>query len=380
MQSVSPRMKAEICSRKIMVLIDSGSEITCISKEFYTEIQRENQIQVLPVSNLTVYVAVGKKNVRVTEKVYLTMLIWKLEISHSFIVVPGLSTEVIVGADWLKKHGGIINFKDEVLELQGQCIPRQLLVYRSETENKDYASCQSLRIVRECEDISKMGGALETRVDMRHISTENEADDEPLEIQIEHYVREFNHLSQYEKNMAMNLLIKYKDVFSNKPRCTHLYEHRIHPIVDKPIVKRSYPVPLHQKAAVSREIDRMLELGIIERSFSDCCNHIRIVEKKNGDVRICLDARFLNKIIQSDNEVPPHIEELMQKYEGSRFFSSTDLVQGYWQVPLARESRKYTAFHFNNTATQKKKNVKTHGPDHIYLMFLRSLIPNPWPI
>ena len=34
----------------------------------------------------------------------------------------------------------------------------------------------------------------------------------------------------------------------------------------------------------------------------------------------------------------------------------------------------------DNTATQKKKNVKTHGPDHIYLMFLRSLIPNPWSI
>ena len=33
----------------------------------------------------------------------------------------------------------------------------------------------------------------------------------------------------------------------------------------------------------------------------------------------------------------------------------------------------------NYTATQKK-NVKTHGPDHIYLMFLRSLIPNPWSI
>ena len=68
--------------------------------------------------------------------------------------------------------------------------------------------------------------------------------------------------------------------------CTHLYEHRIHPIVDKPIVKRSDPVPLHQKAAVSREIDRMPELGIIERSCSDCCNPIRNVDKKNGEMRI----------------------------------------------------------------------------------------------
>ena len=29
---------------------------------------------------------------------------------------------------------------------------------------------------------------------------------------------------------------------------------------------------------------------------------------------------------------------------------------------------------------KKKKNVKTHGTDHIYLIFLRSLIPNPWSI
>ena len=52
--------------------------------------------------------------------------------------------------------------------------------------------------------LSKMGDALEIRVDMRHLSTENEADDKLVEIQIEHYVRELNHLSQYEKNIAMN--------------------------------------------------------------------------------------------------------------------------------------------------------------------------------
>ena len=78
----------------------------------------------------------------------------------------------------------------------------------------------------------------------------------------------------------------------------------------------------------------MLELDIVERSKSPYCNPLRIVEKKNREVRVCLDARFLNMAIMSDNECPPRIEELLQRFEAARFWSTTDLVQGYWQVPL----------------------------------------------
>ena len=63
----------------------------------------------------------------------------------------------------------------------------------------------------------------------------------------------------------------------------------------------------------------------------------------------------------------------MQKYEGSRFFSSTDLVQGYWQVPLARDSRKYTSFYFNNQLYQfciVPFGLKTSGPAFIRALSL----------
>ena len=85
-------------------------------------------------------------------------------------------------------------------------------------------------------------------------------------------------------------------------------------------------------------------------------------------MRVCLDARFLNKIIASDNESPPLVEELLQKHEGATYFSTTDLVKGYWQVPLAVESRKYTAFLYKGQVYHFRRipfGIKTAGAGFI---------------
>lgn len=40
------------------------------------------------------------------------------------------------------------------------------------------------------------------------------------------------------------------------------------------------------------------------------------------------------------NESPSIIGEILQKYEGVQFLTTTDLTSGYWQIPLSKESRK----------------------------------------
>lgn len=90
--------------------------------------------------------------------------------------------------------------------------------------------------------------------------------------------------------------------------------------------------------------------------------------KKDGTVRVCLDARNLNKNIESDNESPIPIEELLQDIEENEFMSTTDFVNGYWQIPLAPESRKYTAFLYNGRCYQFKRvpfGLKTAGSGFI---------------
>ena len=91
---------------------------------------------------------------------------------------------------------------------------------------------------------------------------------------------------------------------------------------------------------------------------------MRIVQKKNDEVRVCLDARYLNEVIESDHETPPAVEEVMRKFNDVNFFSTTDLANGYWQVELDPESRPYTAFLYNSQLYQFKRvpfGLKTAG-------------------
>ena len=74
----------------------------------------------------------------------------------------------------------------------------------------------------------------------------------------------------------------------------------------------------------------MLNTNVIERSISPHCNPLRVVQKSNGDIRLCLDARFLNAIVEDDLESTPLINELTQEYNSAQYFSKLDLKNGYW--------------------------------------------------
>ena len=80
---------------------------------------------------------------------------------------------------------------------------------------------------------------------------------------------------------------------------------------------------------IELEIERMLKARIIERSTSSYCNPLRIVQRSDGNIRICLDARFINNIIESENEAPPRISEILQKFHGIKYISTSDLANGY---------------------------------------------------
>ena len=103
-------------------------------------------------------------------------------------------------------------------------------------------------------------------------------------------------------------------------------------------------MPLAYRELVNGAINEMLLAGIIERSDSPYCNPLRIVVKNDKTVRVCLDARYVNEIIEFDHESPPLITELMQKFYGVRKMTITDLATGYCQIPLHQSCRKYTAF------------------------------------
>lgn len=93
-------------------------------------------------------------------------------------------------------------------------------------------------------------------------------------------------------------------------------------------------------------------LGIIEKSNSPWSSPIVAIEKKNGDIRVCIDARKINQRII--REYPMNIEEILMKFEGAQILSSIDLTSGYWQCPLRPEYREITAFLYQGRNHQYK--------------------------
>lgn len=91
---------------------------------------------------------------------------------------------------------------------------------------------------------------------------------------VESIVRELTSLGGSDRDLFVELLFKYRTLFSSKPGCVNHYQHVIKLNKAVPFIKRSYLVPLTKKNAVAREMADMLKDGIIEQSNSPFCSPI----------------------------------------------------------------------------------------------------------
>ncbi len=59
-----------------------------------------------------------------------------------------------------------------------------------------------------------------------------------------------------------------------------------------------------------------------------------IVPKKDGSLRFCCDYRHLNAISKKDVYPLPRADDLLRSFFNARYFSSLDMMSGYWQIKL----------------------------------------------
>ena len=153
-------------------------------------------------------------------------------------------------------------------------------------------------------------------------------------------------LTQEQKQQFFLLLLANADVFAERddPGRTSLVKHRVDTGNSPPIRQPVRRIPLHKREEARHLLQDMLAKGVIQPSSSPWASPIVLVPKKDGNVRFCVDYRKVNAVTRRDAYPLPRMDDTLDTLAGAKWFSTLDMVSGYWQVEVADEDKEKTAF------------------------------------
>ena len=86
---------------------------------------------------------------------------------------------------------------------------------------------------------------------------------------------------------------------------------------------------------IKKQVQELLNQGVIRPSSSPCGSPIMLVPKKYDTWIMCVDYRALNKITMKNWYTLPRIDELLDQLKNVVYFTKLDLRSGYHQVRIA---------------------------------------------
>lgn len=174
--------------------------------------------------------------------------------------------------------------------------------------------------------------------------------EQPSDVQYdinEHNIKTDTDLDKDVKNELYELLKDNKDCFAFSTAelgKTSWTEMHIKVKDEIPVTYRPYRLSRSEREKVKRIIDDLCTNGIIRESESEYASPVIVVPKKNGELRLCVDYRALNKKTYKDKYPMPLIEDQVDNLSGQEYFTTLDLASGYHQIPIAESSKHLTAF------------------------------------
>lgn len=111
--------------------------------------------------------------------------------------------------------------------------------------------------------------------------------------------------------------------------------------------KAAYKMTPEQNKEVARQIQELLDQGLIRKNISPYAVPTMLALKKGGTWRLCTDSRAINKITIIYRFTIPRKEDLMDCLGGAQYFSKIDLKSGYHQIRIKEGDEWKTTFKTN---------------------------------
>lgn len=298
-------------------MLDSGSEVNAINKAYCDRLEKQHgsKFTKLPVQNVQVVSALGKKHKKVTHQVMLQVKFRNQIVHIVFLIIDNLNSDVLLGVNFMKQNKIILNFDMNFMQINDEQI--KFIEDQLSEVRISHIQIQQAEFERELQwenQVNKIKQILEGEV------------------------------SNEEIGELIRVFENSKPVFSDIPGKVKGYQYLFK--VNEPVNlnKKSYPVPYSKRKAVEEELEKLLDQGVIEVSDSPYISPLVVVIKTDNSIRLCLDCRGINKYIVRSHNQPEPIQELMLRFHGVKYISGFDLTAGFLQVELSKDCRKYLSF------------------------------------
>lgn len=139
----------------------------------------------------------------------------------------------------------------------------------------------------------------------------------------------------------------------------------------KPKPFKRYTVPLRIRKEVQEELNRLIDLDIIEISNAQFSSPRFCITKMKKKARIVVDYWEVNNSTIPDNCQFPAISDILSDLSDAKTFSVIELNSGYHKLILDKESRKFTSFNILNQQLHYKR--RPLGLRNAPKMFRRSM-------
>ena len=388
--------------------MDSGAVVSLIHLQVYKLMPDTLKTAITLPGKLETLTTADGSPMHIIRHATITLHLKNLRVTHHFIVVESLMTDVILGIDFQREYQISYDWDKEK-----QCYIRhngQFLCYMEDMESginrvsiaktiripprhnraisvsirghniKTLTVCfigsqymdPEVKLIVGVHDISR-SATLQVLV----INNSNQHVNFPKGMKIGHIEAPIDELTQTPINSAttqwmipktvkpdsftppkyqLNLTIQqqldnlqgtFKDQFAKDEMTigtTPLTQMSIDTGDPDPVSQKPYPIAMKHYNWVKEEIDKLLEAGVIRNSHSSWSAPIIVVPKGDEGKCIIIDYRALNKVTRKFIWPMPKVEDIFSQLNGAKYFSTLDLRAGYHHIGLTTDSIPKTAF------------------------------------
>ena len=385
--------------------MDSGAAVSLIHLQAYklmpdtlkTAITLPGKLETLTTANGSPMHIIGHATI--------TLHLKNLRVTHHFIVVESLMTDIILGIDFQRGYWIFYDWDKEK-----RCYIRhngQFLCYTEDMES----GINRVSIAKTIHITPRHNGAISVSIRGHNIKTPtacfigsqytdpevklidgvhdisrnatlqvlviNNSNNFPKGMEIGHLEPPINELTQIPINSATtqwmlpntvkpdsftppkyqlnsniqqqldNLLGTFKDQFAKDETTigtTLLTQMSIDTGDSEPVSQKPYPIAMKHYNWVKEEINKLLEAGVIRNSHSSWSAPIIVVLKGDGGKHLVIDYRALNKVTRKFVWPMPKVEDIFSQLNGAKYFSTLDFRAGYHHIRLTADSIPKTAF------------------------------------